>query len=387
MHSKEVDAIAHKPAVVLLALTLLAVISFVAVTRLVASFNHRQHRLAAQLFQLGRAERQAGKIDAAIADFRAALRYDRNNYQYELNLALALVDAKRYDQARAYLLSLWDRAPQDGYVNVALARLYAMQGNFDDAVRYYHHAIYGLWGNETGNQRRQARLELVDLLLSHNERPQAQAELIASASSLPSEPRVHQQIADGFMRAQDYHDALREYREVLTLDRNNAAALAGAGEAAFQLGQYRAARYYLQLATQHGYPDPRIAQLLKTADLILESDPTQRGLPDADRRRRLADAFSQAEQRLQQCANARGEDLSPPPSLSAPTSRLQHLQANWLAMRSHVLRGSFRGDMTAADDALDVVFRIEQETLAECGQPEGKDLALLFISRNREVER
>ena len=162
--------------------------------------------------------------------------------------------------------------------------------------------------------------------------------------------------------------------------------MAGAGEAAFQLGQYRTSRRYLQLAIQEGSQDLRVSQLLKTAEIVLEVDPTSRGLPETERRRRLADAFSQAEQRLQSCAQQHGEDLAPQPS-SARSSPLQLLQADWLAMKSKFRARSFRVDIATADDALDLVFRIEQETQAECGPAQGKDLVLLLISRARESER
>jgi hypothetical protein len=37
------------------------------------------------------------------------------------------------------------------------------------------------------------------------------------------------------------------------------------------------------------------------------------------------------------------------------------------------------------DALMDVVFQIEQQTAATCGQPEGRDLALLMISHKREA--
>lgn len=385
MEWKKVDAIAHQAPVVLIALTLVAVFSFAGVGRLVAGFNHHEKNLAAALFQRGKAERQNGQTADAIRDFQSALQYDPGNYQYQLNLALALTDAKRYDQALVYLLSLFDRQPQDGYVNLALARLYAQRGDFDDAVRHYHNAIYGLWGEEAGAHRREARLELVNLLLSRHERMQAQAELVASSTSLPPDPAVHLEIADYFMRAQDYTDAVREYRNVLTLDHKNQAALAGAGEAAFQVGQYDTARAYLRRAIESGLQDTHAAQLLKTTEDILDSDPFVRKISEGERRQRIGNAFLQAEERLQSCARQKGQELDPPPP-SVRSTPLQLLQEDWLQLKSDFRGGSFHGDISTADDAIDLVFRIEQETQAECGAPQGKDLALLLIARSRENE-
>jgi hypothetical protein len=37
------------------------------------------------------------------------------------------------------------------------------------------------------------------------------------------------------------------------------------------------------------------------------------------------------------------------------------------------------------DAIMDVVFQIEQQTASICGQPQGRDLALLMISQKREA--
>ena len=60
-----------------------------------------------------------------------------------------------------------------------------------------------------------------------------------------------ERVGDLFLRAQDYEHALGAYRESLKLERDNRAALAGAGFAAFQLGRYPLAQRYLQ-AAMHG---------------------------------------------------------------------------------------------------------------------------------------
>jgi hypothetical protein len=43
------------------------------------------------------------------------------------------------------------------------------------------------------------------------------------------------------------------------------------------------------------------------------------------------------------------------------------------------------GAMDLDDAIMDLVFQIEQQTAKECGPPQGLDLALLSISRNREA--
>src|SRR5580704_15717123 len=262
MDFKKLDAIAHKPPVVLVALLLIAILGFAAVHRLVNRFESRQGVLAAQLFYRGLSEQRNKNFDSAIADFRAALSYDPNNYTYELSLAKALVASQRYSEADSYLASVADRAPQDGDVNLLLARLAAHDSKYDDAIRHYHRAIYGLWSIDPDGNRRRTRLELVDFLLDHDQRMEAQAELIASAASLPPDPQLHLAVANRFLRAQDYQDALEQYRQVLLLDRDNLMAQLGAGKAAFELGQYRTAERYLQAAFERHAQDDDARRML-----------------------------------------------------------------------------------------------------------------------------
>jgi hypothetical protein len=113
-------------------------------------------------------------------------------------------------------------------------------------------------------------------------------------------------------------------------------------------------------------------------------------LSDGERHRRILEAFQQADERLQACATKRGQTLEGTPasskgsSSSTPSSStpLQDLQADWLKLRPQLRRSSRRSDL--GDQAMDLVFRIEQETQAECGAPQGFDLALLLIGNDRQ---
>src|SRR5258708_24874688 len=147
MDSKKLDTFTHKPPVVLIGLLIIAIVAFAGVHRLVNRFGSRQRVLAAQIFYRGLEQQRYRHFDEAIADFRAALSYDPGNYTYELNLAKALIESQRaragvpnqhYVEAESYLASLAEREPQDGEVNLPLARLAAHDAKYEDAVRYYH---------------------------------------------------------------------------------------------------------------------------------------------------------------------------------------------------------------------------------------------------------
>src|SRR5579864_6387939 len=176
---------------VLLALTLAAVVGFAAVGHLVTRFNANQQSRGRRLYAQGMADLNAGNADRAIEEFRAALTCDRANPQYQLSLGRALRDTGRLDEAESYLESLWQRTPENGTINLALARVAARRGSVDDAIRYYHNAMYGVWSSDPEGNRRDARLELVEFLLRKGAHAQAQSELVALAAFLPPDPTLH----------------------------------------------------------------------------------------------------------------------------------------------------------------------------------------------------
>jgi tetratricopeptide (TPR) repeat protein len=380
MNWPALNKFAHKPPVVLVALTLITVIAFIAVGRLVRAFDSRQRAIAADMYHRGIVDRNHRDFKLAANHFRAALSFDRNNDVYQLNLAesLAALGKDHDDQARTYLLNLWDRAPQDGQVNLELARLAANENQHDEALRYYHNAIYGIWKDSTGASRRRTRLELVDFLIARNEKTQAQSELIASAASLPPEVAPHARIAERLLRVNDYTDALGQYRAILEIDRKNANAMRGAGETAFLLADFRTAQRYLQSAKDHGLQDPEADRMLQIADLVLSNDPFRRRLTDKERRDRTLAAFNRAGQRLQDCAKQIGENLN------TTGAQLQPLHVQWTKLKPRVGAAYRSSNSDIAETAMDLVFQIEQQTAQECGQPTALDQALLLIANNRD---
>jgi tetratricopeptide (TPR) repeat protein len=150
--------------------------------------------------------------------------------------------------ALAYLTNLWEREPENGFVNLELARIAAQRGETDQAIRFYHNAVYAVWPTDQEGTRRDARLELIELLLRIKDQGQPQGELIALAESVGPDPVLQERIGELFLRAEDYVHALAAFDIVLKSDRHNVPALAGAGDAAFELGQYPLAQRYLQAA-------------------------------------------------------------------------------------------------------------------------------------------
>jgi tetratricopeptide (TPR) repeat protein len=372
--------------VVIILLTLAAAAGFAAVSHLVTRFNANQQARGRKLYAQGMADLNAGNANRAIEEFRAALTCDRANPQYQLSLGRALRDTGRLDEAQSYLESLWQRTPEDGTINLALARVAARRGSLDDAIRYYHNAMYGVWNSDPETNSRDARLELVEFLLQKGAHAQAQSELVALAAFLPPDRALHLHVADLFAQARDNPDALAEYEKVLHLDRNNPDALAGAGEAAYHAGRYRTAQRYLQAAVNARPQDSTLRYLLSSANLILETDPFARRISDAERNRRIVSAFAKAGEHLTACGQQRGINLTVASNNAAPSSppALATLESRWLASKHDLPRLRSAGETDLPDAIMDLVFQIEEQTAEDCGEPQGVDQALFLISRDRE---
>jgi tetratricopeptide (TPR) repeat protein len=362
--------------VMLALLAALGVILFLAVAGLSRAYHAQRDALGNRWFSRGVADLSARRFDRAVTEFRAALLYSRDNYDYQLNLAEALIGMKRTGEAYSYLVNLWDRQPEDGVVNLELARIAAQRGRREQAQRYYHNAIYATWPSDQEGRRRETRLELIEFLLSIHARAQAQAELIALEENLGDDPSQQKYVGDLFLRAEDYEHALAAYRLSLKSDRHNEAAMAGAGMAAFELGRYPLAEHYLQAAVAGNSSDTQSADRLKTTEMVLRMDPFRRQISVAERDRIVVQAFATAGQRLSSCATPKAPAVS--------TASQRSLADSWAKMKPRISAEGLRRNPDLVEGAMDLVFEIERQTSATCGTPAGTDLALLLIAKLHE---
>lgn len=363
----------REPAIIAL-LSTAVVVCFAAVSGL-SSMYHAQHQaLGTHWFVRGAADLKERRFERAATEFRTALLYSRDNYSYQFDLAEALLGQKYSEQASPYLSNLWDREPANGLVNLELARIAGQNGETEGAVRFYHNAIYAAWQGDHEAPRQEARLELISYLLKIHDKPQAQSELIALAANLDNDASREIRVADLFVAAEDYSDALTEYRLGLKNSPRNPAALRGAGQAALELGLYRTAQQYLQAAVAADSSDRKSAALLQTADLVLQMDPF-RQIASAGRDRLIAQAFAVAGDRLQSCSQKMGEAAKFP----------QPLSDQWAKMKPRVSERGLRRDPLLPESAMELVFEIERQAGAACGPPTPADEALLRIWKLHEA--
>src|ERR1700688_4227122 len=164
---------------ILALLSALAVVSFLTVGGLSRIYHAQQQSLGDRWSTRGVEDLKQRHFERAVNEFRTALLYSRDNYTYQLDLPKVLMGLKRTDEAYAHLVNPWERQPEKRLVNLELARIAAQKGDTERALRCYHNAIYAIWPGDQEVQRRDARLELIEYLLSINAKTQAQAELIA----------------------------------------------------------------------------------------------------------------------------------------------------------------------------------------------------------------
>lgn len=360
--------------VTLALLTGLAMILFGAVSGLSSLYHRQQDSLADRWGSRGSADLKAKRYGAAVVDYRAALLYARGSYNYQLQLAEALVGEHRSDEAYAYLINLWGRQPENGLVNLELARIEAARGQTDGALRYYHNAIYALWPSNQDEQSRNTRLELIQLLLRIDDKAQAESELIALAANLGRNPAEHTRAGQLLLQAQDNQRALEQFRIALGDNRHDVEAMAGAGTAAFQLGQYRVAEQYLQRAVEAG--NKSSTSQLRIARLVLNMDPFRTQFKAKERRRIITEAFAAAGARLKVC--------SAPGPFSVPAAELASLTQRWTNLKPQINNRDLRSDPDLGNSAMSLVFNVERETSGMCGGITDRDNALLLIANLHE---
>lgn len=367
--------------VILAVLTGLAVVLFLAVTGLSRLYQVQQESLAVEWSTRGVNDLNSGHYKVAILEFRTALQYSRDNDDYQMSLAQALLGLNRTDEAYAYLINLWDRQPENGVVNLELARIAVAKNQTESALRFYHNAIYAPWPDNQETERRKARLELIDYLLRNNTqmqgaRTQAESEMIAIEANTGDDAGEQTQLGQLFLRVQDNSRALAAFRESLKLDRENSAAEAGAGVAAFNLGMYPAAGRYLAEAVAAVPGDTASTALLRTTQIVLRFDPYRPQISVAERDRIVVDAFNAAGERLKSCGSLDGS--------KAPAAGTRSLDDQWTNLKPQVTERGLHSDPDLVNTAMNLAFQIEGQATTGCATITEADKALQLIAKLHE---
>ncbi len=386
-------------------LTLVFIVAGFALTQYFVNLHRvTQQDLARRWFIRGEQAMQAHLPQVAADDYRTALNYDRENRQYQLRLAQALLAANRLAEARAHLVSLWEEEPADGEVNLTLARLEARRGHYGEAVRYYNDAINGVWEDDPRERRTAARFELARYLMQQQQWARAQAESLALLADPPSDPADQLRLGQMLLQLNEPAHALEAYNALLARDSNNAQAWMGKGQALLALRNYSEAERASAKAVELAPNLEGARGQLELARELLRIDPALRGLPLAERANRVAKAFDAALTRLTGCAKQRGIDLAAPSAAApgtsngatAPSTNVnstatapsepQLLYTSGLQKKAAATPEALRKDPDAQEPTIQWVFEVERATAPVCPSMSVTDRALLLLAQH-ETER
>ncbi|MGE0463302.1 MAG: tetratricopeptide repeat protein [Vicinamibacterales bacterium] len=327
---------------------------------------------AAEWFASGERQLREGRAEAAVGSLRKATSRHRDNRRYVLTLARALAANGQQDEARAVLLRLRELVPDDPDVSIELARLAAGRQDVIEAQRFYQNALYGIWAPGREDERLRLRVELIELLLRHEDRGRALSEVVALSTNLPDAAPARTEAGQLFLAAGDPARGLDQFTRALRIAPGDNDALAGAAEAAFALGDYAGVRRYLSRAAS--VPE-RLAVLGTVAQRVLDQDPLAPRLTLAARRARLQAAVSRTIARVDQCLAAR------------PTAAgtLDPLRTELDQMTPSIQVAVLRDQPELVDHGLDLVYRAQRAAADACGGPQDPDDRALLLIGERHM--
>jgi tetratricopeptide (TPR) repeat protein len=369
------------------AVLLLCVLSLILLflfTATVSRMYHKKiHTLADEWFAAGEERFQAGDTIAALTDYRNALVYSPNNTKFQFHLAEALAAGGRRDQARPYLMALLSESPGSGDVNLQLARLAAQNNSLADAERYYQGAIYGEWdGGDPIATRWQIRREFCDFLISKGAISQAVPAVIDLGENTPEGDSAKLKVVGQLLlRTQQWGRAQQAYRSLLSSDRHDEEGLAGAGLAAFELGEFADALDDFNRLSPERREQPDITRAYEMAHRALALSPYLGGLSEQVRAQRAENALSLAQARAQSCARQAGISLAETP----PRTELQIAYSTAETMGDNWSLRNLREFPDRLESTMETVFSIENAAAKECAEPQGDDRALWLLGRSRNM--
>jgi tetratricopeptide (TPR) repeat protein len=284
--------------VVLLILTMIA-LTFA--DRALAKAEQSDKRAdAARLYATGERLLQQGQNANAIGQFRSAISEERDNRNYQLSLGVALAGGGQSEDSEAALNTVLAKYPAWAEANLALARVLVKEGRSEEALEYYHRAIYGQWNGDPRSNQLRARFELADLLNREGSQEALLSELLPieeevseSTNTAPAngiggagDIGMRKRLASLFIAAGSPARAAVIFRDLLRTDSGDTSLYSGEGEAEFALGNYQRAEMQFRAAIRLDPSDAHSQQRLHLCDEILGLNPTARGLAPGEQYQR-----------------------------------------------------------------------------------------------------
>ena len=253
-------------------------ITAMVLTGFATSFYGRERQSFGETHYLrGKALTAEGEPGEAAEEFRKALLFSPDKTEYRVSLGAALIAAGRLDEAQAHLEQLLQDDPTNGRLNVMLAEIAARRGRTQQAIDYYHRAVYEYWPAEQAGDRRKARWELISLLGKAGRRNEAVGELMQLYANAPPDPKVRAKVGFLLLGYGAASEASQVFRDLVRDMSQDPQAHEGLGEVYFAMGDFVSARHEYQRAARLAPKNAEITAGLALANTVIDIDP---GLPD-----------------------------------------------------------------------------------------------------------
>ena len=347
-------------------LILAAIVSaaFLLVDSILANTERRETSLEASRFdQAGHLLMQQGKYAAAAEAFRSAIANSRKNTDYSLALGEALLGANQLNEAGATLTELLKSDSMAGAPNLAMARVLAKEGQFDEAASWYHRAIYGQWKDNAADNRARARFELADFLAARDSKADLLAELLPLQQQSPQDEGTQTRLARLFMTAGAPARAATIFRSLVHANPGDSEAREELAGAEFALHDFTAAQSDLITALRLRPGDPKAGKMLELCDQVLNLDPMRRGLDGPERYRRSLQVLQLVADKITQCLT--------PAEAAASSDLITETQA---ALTSHVRTAA---QSAAVESNLELAGKLWQR--AKCASSTSADDPLQLV--------
>ena len=330
-------------------------------------------------YRQGQQEQEAGDMDAAIESFRKATTNDLDNQDYRLALGRALASQGSEKEALGTLLQLRQSAPENGELNLEVARLTADTGNIREATRFYHSALYGVWPIEQADKRRrEVRAELIEYLLDNGDTTTALSELLAFTPDIRDTAKERTQAGQWFLKVGDASRALEQFTRALQLEPNNLAALDGAGEAEFRLGSYSKAVAHLEAALREGEPSESRDHLLAVSRGVLADDPLDATISNSQRVSRLRRLLETWRSSIHECIQTTGE--------GSAGSVMMGLEMEAEVLEPGLTVRALERDTELVRRGLELFSRMERAATQSCGPAGDAGEVLELVIREHGLE-
>lgn len=273
-----------------------------AVTGFVTS-KYRQEKVALghAHFMRGQELERAADVNEAVEEFRKAMIFSPDTAEYRTAFASALMQAGRLDEAESHINQLLQEDPTNGELNLMLGRIAEKRNQLEKAIDFYQRAVYEYWPPERVDERRDARLELIELLGRAGRREELIAELMTLYANFPNDQVLKNRIGLDLLDHGATSEAIQVFKEMVRGSSRSADAHRGLAQAYFASGDYVSARHEFERTLRLNSKDAIASRELKLTNSVIDLDPNLSGIREAERLRRAQNLLKRVMADLQQC--------------------------------------------------------------------------------------